>query len=73
MNKLLKRLRIENNKTQEEAAKVLGYKGKSGYSMLENGKVELTIQKAKLLAEFYKVDIQIFSQFSPICLNISLF
>lgn len=60
MSELLKRLRIENGKTQEEVAKVLGYKGKSGYSMLENGKVELTIQKAKLLAEYYKVDIQIF-------------
>ncbi len=60
MSDLLKELRIKNGKTQEEVAKVLGYKGKSGYSMLENGKVELTIQKAKLLAEFYKVDIQIF-------------
>lgn len=60
MSELLKKLRIENGKTQEEVAKVLGYKGKSGYSMLENGKVELTIQKAKLLAEYYKVDIQIF-------------
>lgn len=60
MNQLLKKLRLENGKTQKEVAKVLGYKGKSGYSMLENGKVELTIQKAKLLADYYKVDIKIF-------------
>ena len=57
---LLKELRIKNNKTQKEVAKFLGYKGKSGYSMLENGKVELTISKAKLLAQFYEVDPEIF-------------
>lgn len=60
MNKLLKELRIKNNKTQQEVAKILGYKSKSGYSMLENGKVELTIQKAKILANFYDVDVKIF-------------
>ncbi|ACD53011.1 hypothetical protein ST12_08455 [Clostridium botulinum] len=60
MNDLLKQLRIKNGRTQEEIAKVLGYKGKSGYSMLENGKVELTIPKAKILAKFYKVDVTIF-------------
>lgn len=57
---LLKELRIQNGKTQEEVARVLGYKGKSGYSMLENGKVELTIQKAKKLASLYKVKPEIF-------------
>ncbi|KQB77489.1 helix-turn-helix domain-containing protein [Clostridium butyricum] len=60
MNEILKELRLENNKTQQEVAKVLGYKSKSGYSMLENGKVELTIQKAKILADFYNVDVKIF-------------
>lgn len=60
MNEILKELRLENNKTQKEVAEVLGYKSKSGYSMLENGKVELTIQKAKILANFYNVDITIF-------------
>lgn len=60
MNELLKTLRLKNNKTQDEVAKALGYKGKSGYSMLENGKVELTISKAKILAKFYKVDVKIF-------------
>lgn len=60
MNQLLKKLRIQNGKTQQEVAKVLGYSSKSGYSMLENGNIELTISKAKILAKFYKVDPQIF-------------
>lgn len=60
MSELLKNLRLKNNKTQDEVAKILGYKGKSGYSMLENGKVELTIEKAKILAEYYNVDAKIF-------------
>ncbi|MDU2670622.1 MAG: helix-turn-helix transcriptional regulator [Clostridium sp.] len=57
---ILKKLRIENNYTQEYLAEYLGYKGKSGYSMLENEKVKLTIDKAKLLSKLYEVDIQIF-------------
>lgn len=60
MNELLKRLRLKNNETQDEVAKILGYRGKSGYSMLENGKVELTISKAKILAKLYNVDAKIF-------------
>lgn len=60
MNKLLKELRLKNNKTQEQVAKALGYNSKSGYSMLENGKVELTISKVKLLANFYNIDPAIF-------------
>jgi putative transcriptional regulator len=57
---LLKELRLKSGRTQEEVAKILGYKSKSGYSMLESGKVELTIQKAKVLAKFYNVDAKIF-------------
>lgn len=60
MNQLLKKLRLENSKTQKEVAKALGYSSKSGYSMLENGKIELTISKAKVLADFYKIDPKIF-------------
>ena len=60
MSDLLKKLRLENGKTQNEVAKILGYKSKSGYSMLENGKVDLTIKKAKILSQFYNVDIKIF-------------
>lgn len=60
MNQLLKKLRLENNKTQQEVAEILGYSSKSGYSMLENGNVELTLSKARVLADFYKVDPKIF-------------
>lgn len=60
LNDILKNLRIKYNKTQQELAEVLGYKGKSGYSMLENGRVELTISKAKILSEYYKIDPKIF-------------
>lgn len=60
MNQLLKQLRLQNGRTQQEVAKVLGYSSKSGYSMLENGNIELTISKAKLLADFYKIDPKIF-------------
>lgn len=62
MQQILKKLRLENGYTQNELAELLGYKGKSGYSMLENGKVELSISKAKILSEYYKVDIKIFLQ-----------
>lgn len=62
MANLLKNLRIKNNKTQVEVAKILGYSSKSGYSMLENGKVDLTIKKARILADYYNVDVQIFLQ-----------
>ncbi|ATD55428.1 helix-turn-helix domain-containing protein [Clostridium chauvoei] len=60
MNTLLKDLRIKSGKTQEEVARVLGYSSKSGYSMLENGKVELTISKVKILAELYGIEAKIF-------------
>lgn len=60
MNQILKKLRLENGKTQKEIAEILGYSGKSGYSMLENGSVELTISKAKVLSDFYKIDPKIF-------------
>ncbi|MBX7311060.1 helix-turn-helix domain-containing protein [Clostridium chauvoei] len=60
MNTLLKDLRIKSGKTQEEVARVLGYSSKSGYSMLENGTVELTISKVKILAELYGIEAKIF-------------
>lgn len=60
MHNELKNMRITNGFTQEKLAEVLGYKSKSGYSMLESGKVSLSIRKAKKLAEFYKVGIEKF-------------
>ena len=60
MNNLLKKLRIQNGLTQNDVAKALGYKSKSGYSMLENGKVDITISKVKILSKLYNVDPKIF-------------
>ncbi|MEG1313964.1 MAG: helix-turn-helix transcriptional regulator [Bacilli bacterium] len=54
----LKDLRKKHGYTQEEVALKLGYSSKSGYSMLENGKVNLSISKAKMLSELYEIDIK---------------
>lgn len=56
----LKDLRTKHGYTQEEIALKLGYSSKSGYSMLENGKVNLSISKAKMLSDLYKIDIKKF-------------
>jgi putative transcriptional regulator len=57
---MLKELRLKKGYTLEETAKLLGYKSKSGYWALENGKVELTISKVKKLSELYGVDMKNF-------------
>lgn len=41
-------------------AKKLGYKSKSGYSMLENGITKMTLEKAKLIAKILEVEPSIF-------------
>lgn len=60
MNKLLKKLRLEKGYTQHDMAKKLGYSGKSGYCLLENGAVKMTLEKAKQIAEILEVDPAIF-------------
>lgn len=57
---MLKELREEHGYTQEEMAILLGYSSRSGYCMLENGKVKLTLSKIKKLAEIFNVDIKYF-------------
>lgn len=57
---MLKELREEHGYTQEEMAKFLGYSSRSGYCMLENGKVKLTLSKIKKLSQIYNVDIKKF-------------
>lgn len=55
-SKQLKKLRIAKGLTQAEMAKRLGYKGKSGYCMLENGQVRMTLAMAQKIAEVLGAD-----------------
>ncbi len=54
----LKEIRTKKGITQEEMAKKLGYRGKSGYCQLENGAVKMTIDQAKIIAEILNEDIK---------------
>lgn len=49
--KHLKELRKQKGFTQEQMAKKLGYKGKSGYWKLENGQAPMTIDRIKTIAD----------------------
>lgn len=60
INKTLKTIRKSKGLTQEQMASILGYKHKSGYCMLENGSVKMTIDKAKVLAIYLNIDPKIF-------------
>lgn len=44
-SKLLRQVRKERGITQEYMAKQLGYKGKSGYSVFESGKVKVDLER----------------------------
>ena len=56
-NSKLKELRLKNGISQEEMAEKLGYSGKSGYSMLETGRVSLSLDKAKIIADLFNSTI----------------
>ncbi|MBS4535604.1 helix-turn-helix transcriptional regulator [Clostridium sp. D2Q-14] len=60
MNQKLKKMREDKGYTQEYMAHKLGYKGKSGYCLLENGSVKLSVEKAIKIAEVLEVDPSIF-------------
>lgn len=45
--KLLAAKREEKGLTQEQMGNYLGYKSKSSYCMMENGKIKITIEAAK--------------------------
>lgn len=52
----LKKIRTEKNITQKEMALMLGYKDKSGYCQLENGDVEMTLDKAIKISQILGMD-----------------
>jgi transcriptional regulator with XRE-family HTH domain len=56
----LKEIRMSKGFTQDDMAKLLGYKGKSGYCQLESGVVKMTIEKALAISNILKVDPIIF-------------
>lgn len=52
----LKILRRKHNKTQEQMAELLGI-GISTYNQYENSERDIPLEKAKSIAEIFKVDI----------------
>lgn len=56
----LKKVRENKGYTQEYMAKQLGYKTKSAYNHIEQGKVKLDIDKLIKIAEILEVEPSIF-------------
>lgn len=50
--------RVARGITQTHIAKLLGYKSTSGYSNIESGKVDLSIQTAFKICEILQVDFE---------------
>ncbi|ERM91532.1 hypothetical protein O163_10200 [Caldanaerobacter subterraneus subsp. yonseiensis KB-1] len=53
----LKILRKARGLTQEQMAKALGYKDRSGYWYLENGRISITIDKAMEISKILGVNV----------------
>jgi putative transcriptional regulator len=53
----LRTIREAKGLTQEQMAKALGYKDRSGYWYLENGRISITIDKAKKISEILGINI----------------
>lgn len=60
MQHVLKKIREHKGYTQEYMAEKLGYKSKSGYCLLENGAVKLSVERAIRIAQIFDVDPKIF-------------
>lgn len=52
---LLKEKRRKKGFTQTQMGKKLNYSGKTGYSMLESGKVKITLEKAYKIKEILEL------------------
>lgn len=55
----LKKLREQSGETQLELANLLGLKTASAYNKKENGKVTISIDEAKILAEHYQKPLDV--------------
>lgn len=56
----LKDLRKEKGETKIEVANMLGLKTASAYNKKENGKVPISLEEAKILADHYNQPIDYF-------------
>lgn len=54
----LAKIRKEKGITQQQMANELGYAGISGYSMLENGNVQITLEKANCISKLLGESIE---------------
>ncbi|WP_449240557.1 helix-turn-helix transcriptional regulator [Desulfoscipio gibsoniae] len=54
----LKQARINKGYTQQQMAKMLGYKSKSQYCMIENGQRGVSVEKAKKISEILELPIE---------------
>lgn len=54
----LKELRLAKGLSQEQMAEKLGYASKSGYSMLELGKINITLKQAKTISDVLETPIE---------------
>ncbi len=64
---LLKAERVKRGITQETLAKQLGFKDKSSYCLMENGKTTVSVDTANKIATFLKLpqDVTISIFFAP--------
>lgn len=54
----IKKIRTELGISQEDMAEKLGYSSKSGYSMLENGYVSISLERAIKISEVFNKSME---------------
>ncbi|BDU82237.1 helix-turn-helix transcriptional regulator [Clostridium perfringens] len=60
MLKKLKEIRANKGYTQNDMAKILGYKHKSGYNnKLELGDRKITLDQAKIISDLFNLSIEV--------------
>lgn len=57
--KKLKEIRVNKGYTQNDMAKILGYKHKSGYNKLELGDRKITLDQAKIISDLFNLPIEV--------------
>ncbi len=57
--KKTKKIRVNRGYTQNDMAKILGYKHKSGYNKLELGDRKITLDQAKIISDLFQLPIEV--------------